>query len=64
MAVSDYLIAGPTPAGFSWFVAGGLVYSSGTAVFLSRLRHAHEIWHVFVLAAGCCHFAAMFCYPI
>ena len=50
--------------GFVWLVAGGLCYSVGI-VFYSldeRLRHAHGVWHLFVLGGATAHFCAVFYY--
>ncbi|MET0540128.1 MAG: hemolysin III family protein [Variovorax sp.] len=48
------------PAGLGWLVAGGLAYTAGAVVFLldSKLRYAHFVWHLFVLAGSTCHFFA------
>lgn len=44
----------------AWLVGGGLAYTAGTVFFLNqKLRFAHAIWHVFVLAGSVCHFAAV-----
>jgi hemolysin III len=55
-----------TPAGLGWLVAGGLVYTIGTAVYASErpklwpgVFGAHDLWHVFVLAASACHYMVM-----
>ena len=47
-------------AGLAWLVAGGLSYTLGALVFLldDRLRYAHSLWHLFVLAGSACHFFA------
>lgn len=41
--------------------AGGLLYTVGVIFFAldGRLRFAHEIWHVFVLAGSAVHFAVI-----
>jgi len=46
--------------GLAWLVAGGLSYTAGAVVFLldSKLRYAHFVWHLFVLAGSTCHFFA------
>lgn len=48
------------PAGLAWLVAGGLAYTAGAVFFLldNRVRYAHAVWHVFVLAGSTCHFFA------
>lgn len=50
--------------GFVWLVAGGLCYTVGI-VFYSldeRLRYAHGVWHLFVLAGAIAHFFAVYYY--
>ena len=42
-------------------IGGGIAYTAGTLFFANeRLRYGHFIWHLFVLAASSCHFAAVF----
>lgn len=49
-----------SPTTLAWVVAGGLVYSAGTLVYhMDRVRYAHVIWHLFVLAGSLCHFVAI-----
>ena len=44
-----------------WLIAGGIAYTVGTLFFANeRLRYAHFVWHLFVLAGTRCHFAAVF----
>jgi len=42
-------------------VAGGLFYTAGAVVFLfdNKVRFAHSVWHLFVLAGSTCHFFAV-----
>lgn len=42
-----------------WVVAGGLSYTLGSFVFLSRRPYAHSVWHLFVLGGSTCHFFAI-----
>ncbi|MCV2350770.1 PAQR family membrane homeostasis protein TrhA [Paucibacter sp. Y2R2-4] len=51
-------------AGLAWLVAGGVAYTVGAVVFLldHRVRYAHFVWHLFVLAGSGCHFAAVLGY--
>lgn len=51
-------------AGFAWLAAGGVFYTLGIIFFAldSRLRHAHGIWHLFVIAGSLMHFVAVFFY--
>ena len=44
-----------------WLIAGGIAYTAGTLFFANeRMRYAHFVWHLFVLAGSSCHFAAVF----
>ena len=44
-----------------WLIAGGIAYTVGTLFFANeRLRYAHFVWHLFVLAGSSSHFAAVF----
>lgn len=48
-------------AGLAWLAAGGLAYTLGVVFFVldNRVRYAHFIWHLFVLAGTACHFFAV-----
>lgn len=52
------LIEALTPAGFSWLVAGGVVYTAGIAFYLydDRFTHWHGIWHLFVIGGSAAHY--------
>jgi hemolysin III len=54
------------PAGFAWLVAGGLFYTIGIVFYAldTRLRHAHGVWHLFVLAGSACHYYAILRYVL
>lgn len=50
-------------------VLGGLVYTTGAAIFATDSPHlvpgrfsAHDLWHLFVLGGSACHFALMATY--
>ncbi len=50
--------------GLVWLFAGGLFYTVGI-VFYSldeKLRHAHGVWHLFVLAGSASHYFAILYY--
>ena len=51
-------------AGLLWLLAGGLAYTLGVVFFLidNRVRYAHFIWHLFVVAGSVCHFVAVYWY--
>ncbi len=60
------LLAALPAGGVIWLVAGGIIYTLGTIFYAldARLRHAHGIWHMFVLAGSVCHYMAIFVYVI
>lgn len=48
------------PSGLVWLLLGGVAYTAGVAFYAAkRLRYAHFIWHLFVLAGTTCHFIAV-----
>ncbi len=51
-------------AGVVWLVVGGLFFTVGIVFYAtdSRLRHAHGIWHVFVLTGSASHYLAILFY--
>jgi len=53
-------------AGLGWLVGGGLFYTVGIVfyAFDGKLRHAHGIWHLFVLAGSASHFLAVLLYVL
>jgi len=63
MALKPLLLALP-PAALVLLLAGGLFYTSGIVFFaLSRkLRHAHGVWHLFVMAGSVSHYFAILLY--
>ena len=54
------------PVGFAWLVAGGLFYTIGIVFYVidTRLKHAHGIWHLFVLAGSASHYVAILKYVL
>ncbi len=60
------LHAGLGTAGFAWLLGGGLAYTAGIVFYLldARLRHAHGIWHLFVLAGSAAHYITIYCYVL
>ena len=48
------LLAALATAGFSWLVAGGVLYTVGIVFFAydQRFRHWHGIWHLFVIGGS------------
>lgn len=53
-------------AGFAWLAGGGLLYTVGIIFYAldTRLRHAHGIWHLFVIAGSAAHFIAILYYVV
>jgi len=60
------LLAALGTAGFVWLATGGALYTLGIIFFALdyRLRHAHGIWHLFVIAGSVLHFVAISWYVI
>lgn len=54
------------PVGFMCLLGGGLLYTGGIVFFAldKRLRHAHGIWHLFVLAGSALHYTAIWLYVL
>ena len=65
IALQPLLVALPR-AGALWLLAGGLFYTGGIVFYVldKRLRHAHGIWHLFVLAGSICHYLAVLLYVL
>jgi hemolysin III len=64
---APWFVTRMSPAVLSLIVAGGILYTLGAIVLLRRRPDPnpavfgyHEIWHVAVVAAGLCHYAAIF----
>ena len=53
-------------AGLAWLLAGGLCYTGGVVFYVldSRMRFAHAVWHLFVLAGSAAHGWAVFAYTL
>lgn len=55
-----------TAAGVFWLVAGGIFYTIGITFYAldhkKKLRHAHGIWHLFVLSGSVSHFISIIAY--
>jgi len=63
VAAKPVLASIATP-GLVLLAAGGLAYTLGVAFFTldSRVRYAHFVWHLFVIAGTTCHFFAVLDY--
>ena len=53
-------------AGIVWLTIGGIAYTVGIIFYvlddMNRLRHAHGIWHLFVLVGSISHFISIIGY--
>ena len=60
------LLAALGTVGFAWLASGGVLYTVGIIFFAldSRLRHAHGVWHLFVIAGSLLHFVAILFYVL
>ena len=49
--------------GMVWLTIGGITYSIGVVFYvldsMNKLRHAHGIWHLFVLSGSISHFISV-----
>ncbi len=52
--------------GFAWLAAGGVFYTVGIIFYVidTRMRHAHGIWHLFVVAGSAAHYFTIFRYVV
>lgn len=49
-----------SPVTLAWLVGGGVAYTAGTPFYHARrIRHAHAIWHLFVMGGSVCHAVAV-----
>jgi hemolysin III len=64
----DYaeLLAAIPESGAIWLTTGGIAYTVGVIFYvlddLGKLRHAHGIWHLFVLSGSVSHFISVIAY--
>ena len=54
------------PAGFAWILAGGLFYTVGIVFYAldTRVKHAHGVWHLFVIAGSATQYVAILRYVL
>ena len=47
--------------GMFWLVAGGALYTAGVLFYVNdtRWRHAHGVWHLFVMGGSAAHFVTV-----
>jgi hemolysin III len=58
VAAAVPLMKGLQGDGWMWLLAGGVLYTVGIIFYVldKRLRHAHGIWHLFVLGGTASHY--------
>lgn len=58
MAAGTRFMDGLAEGGWMWVLAGGLLYTVGIIFYAidTRMRHAHGIWHLFVLGGTASHY--------
>jgi hemolysin III len=68
LVVKPLALAMP-PAGLAWMLAGGLLYTVGAVIYITKkldfvpgVFGFHEVWHVFVTLGAACHFIMIFKY--
>ncbi len=62
IAVKPLLLNMPS-WGLFWLMAGGAAYTAGVGFYAAkRIRYAHFVWHLFVIAGTACHFIAVLRY--
>jgi hemolysin III len=66
LAALNPLLQALGTAGFAWLAAGGIFYTVGIVFYAldARLKHAHGIWHLFVLAGSATHYFVIFRYVL
>jgi len=65
--VATYPLIKALPGGgLVLLVLGGVFYTSGIVFYAldGRIKHAHGIWHLFVLAGSISHFLAILLYVL
>jgi hemolysin III len=64
VALKPLLVNVPA-SGLFWLTAGGVAYTAGVVFYAAnRIRYAHFVWHLFVLAGTACHFVAVLRYAV
>jgi hemolysin III len=62
VAIKPLVSTVPAP-GLFWLIAGGIAYTAGVGFYAARrMRYAHFVWHLFVLAGTACHCVAVLRY--
>jgi len=58
----DSMIASMSEAGFSFLLAGGIIYTAGVIFYVldNWYPWCHGVWHLFVIGGSVCHYFAIF----
>ncbi len=66
VAAAAPLVARIEAGGLIWLVVGAILYTAGTVFYVNRAgyRHAHGVWHLFVLGGTASHYAAIVGYVV
>ncbi len=66
LVVNPLALAMPA-AGLAWMLAGGLLYTVGAVIYITKKLDLipgvfgfHEVWHVFVTLGAACHFIMIY----
>lgn len=70
LVIKPMLAVIPT-GGLLWMLAGGLLYSFGAVIYMTKkldfypgMFGFHEVWHIFVTLAAACHFIMIYQYVV
>ena len=68
LAVQEMLVV-LSPAALAWLAAGGIVYTLGAVVYITKAFNFvpgvfgfHEVWHIFVILGALAHFIGILFY--
>lgn len=68
IGIKQILATFPPPA-LGWLAAGGIIYSLGAVVYVTKIFNFkpgvfgfHEVWHIFVILGALAHFIGVFFY--
>ena len=54
------MVANLSTAGLTLVMVGGGLYTIGVIFYaMTKIRYTHAVWHLFILGAAACHFAAV-----
>ncbi len=54
------MVASLPGLGLTLLITGGVLYTVGVLFYaMTKIRYTHAVWHLFILGASACHFAAV-----